>query len=158
MRTAFVAGYTKDARGEHLRRLWFVLYSLLRTWGWPPRAPSFTIPRTYFWRKDWVKYVVCSCVTVAFSVSAPFPGYTTIPTTQNQTFVFSPLSVINSQPSILPTHNQPTVSGINQQQKQNDMHKVRHQQSNDMPKLRINNQMIRVWIMVRIDNQMECKG
>ncbi|KAG6452160.1 hypothetical protein O3G_MSEX007513 [Manduca sexta] len=58
--------------------------------------------------------------------AAPFPGYTTIPaipTTQNQTFVFSPLGVINSQPSILPAHSQPTVSGINQQQKQNDLHK-----------------------------------
>lgn len=59
--------------------------------------------------------------------TAPFPGYTTIPaipTTQNQTFVFSPLSVINSQPSILPAHSQSTVSAINQQQKTNEMHKV----------------------------------
>lgn len=57
---------------------------------------------------------------------APFPGYTTIPTiptTQNQTFVFSPLGVINSQPSILPAHSQPTVSG--QQQKTAEMHKVK---------------------------------
>ncbi|KAL4704573.1 hypothetical protein ACJJTC_017828 [Scirpophaga incertulas] len=52
--------------------------------------------------------------------AAPFPGFTTIPaipTTQNQTFVFSPLGVINSQPSILPAHSQSTVSGIGQQQK-----------------------------------------
>ncbi|KAF9419790.1 hypothetical protein HW555_003789 [Spodoptera exigua] len=58
--------------------------------------------------------------------AAPFPGYTTIPaipTTQNQTFVFSPLGVINSQPSILPAHSQSTVSAIGQQQKQSDMHK-----------------------------------
>ncbi|GBP93643.1 Polyhomeotic-proximal chromatin protein [Eumeta japonica] len=58
----------------------------------------------------------------------PFPGYTTIPaipTTQNQTFVFSqPLSVINSQPSIIPAHSQPTVSGMAQQQKPAEMHKV----------------------------------
>ncbi|NP_001188364.1 polyhomeotic [Bombyx mori] len=50
--------------------------------------------------------------------AAPFPGYTTIPaipTTQNQTFVFSS--------NILPAHSQPTVSGITQQQKQSDMHK-----------------------------------
>ncbi|XP_050361204.1 polyhomeotic-proximal chromatin protein-like isoform X4 [Nymphalis io] len=59
--------------------------------------------------------------------AAPFPGYTTIPaipTTQNQTFVFSPLGVINSQPSIIPAHSQSTVSGIGQQQKPSEMHKV----------------------------------
>ncbi|KPJ06341.1 hypothetical protein RR48_14080 [Papilio machaon] len=56
--------------------------------------------------------------------TAPFPGYATIPTTQNQTFVFSPLGVINSQASIIPTHSQPTVSGIGQQQKTTDMHKA----------------------------------
>ncbi|XP_060809385.1 polyhomeotic-proximal chromatin protein isoform X5 [Amyelois transitella] len=59
--------------------------------------------------------------------AAPFPGYTTIPaipTTQNQTFVFSPLGVISSQPSILPAHSQPIVSGISQQQKPSEMHKV----------------------------------
>ncbi|XP_072931036.1 uncharacterized protein [Epargyreus clarus] len=59
--------------------------------------------------------------------AAPFPGYTTIPaipTTQNQTFVFSPLGVINSQPNILPAHSQPTVSAISQQQKAQEMHKV----------------------------------
>ncbi|CAH2264293.1 jg18840, partial [Pararge aegeria aegeria] len=58
--------------------------------------------------------------------TAQFPGYTTIPTiptTQNQTFVFSPLGVINSQPSILPAHSQSTVSGIGQQ-KPGEMHKV----------------------------------
>ncbi|VVC86215.1 unnamed protein product [Leptidea sinapis] len=58
--------------------------------------------------------------------TATFPGYTTIPaipTTQNQTFVFSPLGVLNSQPNILPAHSQ-AAPGITQQQKPGDMHKA----------------------------------
>lgn len=79
------------------------------------------------------KFTVAYCFADSFLVTAaPFPGYTTIPTiptTQNQTFVFSPLGVINSQPNLLPAHSQASVSGIGQQQKGNDMHKVSHRGS-----------------------------
>lgn len=79
------------------------------------------------------EFTVAYCFADSFLVTAaPFPGYTTIPTiptTQNQTFVFSPLGVINSQPNLLPAHSQASVSGIGQQQKGNDMHKVSHRGS-----------------------------
>ncbi|XP_017774341.1 PREDICTED: polyhomeotic-proximal chromatin protein-like isoform X3 [Nicrophorus vespilloides] len=75
------------------------------------------------------------------SQGATFPGYTTIPTTQNQqTLVFSQLA-IGSQPNIIPTHSAPGNSAVAQQKPQ-EMHKVMQGQKVQMQKVTGNVQTV----------------